>query len=76
MLERLRAWWRARQRGEKRVAPPGVRGRVYVRKDALSDGGPDQIKVDAEPQAYISARVIRADGRVEDLGVIAGPRGE
>ena len=26
----------------------------------------------AEPKAYISARVIRADGTIEDLGIISG----
>lgn len=67
MLKRILEYFAARKRGEKRVAPAGVRGRVYVRTE--NEGG--GVEARAEPQASISARVIRADGRVEDHGVIS-----
>jgi len=69
---RLREWWQARKRGERRIAPPGVRGRVYERK-----GGGGPLAVRGIPEASISARVFRAaTGQWEDLGVISKPKKE
>lgn len=60
---------KAYRRGEKRIAPFGSTGRVYApRKPSPSDGGP--INSQTEPKLAISARIIRADGTVEDLGKV------
>ena len=63
--------WKAKRRGEVRVAP-GLRGRVYARKEGRASG---MEPVLAEPEATISAKVYRAaTGQWEDLGVIAKPK--
>jgi hypothetical protein len=36
-MRRLLEWFRAWRRGERRVARPGVRGRVYERKQGAGD---------------------------------------
>lgn len=54
LLERYRAW----RRGEKRIAPRGVRGRVYRKK-----GEPDTrggLQSTASPVVTVTARVYRA----------------
>jgi hypothetical protein len=65
LLELFYAW----RRSERRIAPVGATGRVYARinDDATS---PSSMVAKASPVGTISAKVIRADGRVEDLGVI------
>lgn len=65
--------FKAARRGERRVAPYGTRGRVYEAKPGSKKQPFDKIKAKARPTATISARVIRADGTIEELGVIAGP---
>lgn len=74
MFDRLKEWNESRKRGEKRVAPKGQRGRVYAGpKDAPNpppDGNPHKAAI-AKGQLKVSARVIRADGTIEDLGVIS-----
>lgn len=52
-------------RGEKRVAPRSVRGRVYVnRKTNTSVGGP-VVHVKSGKKASLKIRITRADGTVE-----------
>lgn len=71
-MHRLGEWFRARQRGDKRVASKAVRGRVYVRKE---DSG-NRLGAEALPQATIRARVYRVvTGKWEDLGIISKQEG-
>jgi hypothetical protein len=61
---------KAYRRGEVRVAPRGVTGRVYARKDG-QDSSPGSIELQASSVGTISAKVYRArTGTWEDLGVI------
>lgn len=55
ILNRLSAWWQARQRGEVRVAPEGVRGRVFAKKE----GGGSAIASRAKLKPDIALRVFR-----------------
>ncbi len=72
MIRRVWEDWKAKRRGEVRVAP-GLRGRVYARKEDRASGGGSMIGL-ADSEATISARVYRAaTGEWEDLGVIAEP---
>jgi hypothetical protein len=59
---------KALRRGEKRVAPFGSTGRVYAKRKPASDDG--AINPKTKPNLSISARVIRADGTVEDMGEV------
>lgn len=52
MFEAIRAWWR----GEKRVQPSGVRGRVYERKESLVE---PQVKARTVPKVTVKTRVIK-----------------
>jgi hypothetical protein len=67
ILELFHAW----RRNERRLdVPVGARGRVFQRK--VDDGSsPSKMVASSQPRGYISARIIRADGTVEDLGIIA-----
>ncbi len=74
-LRELLDHFQAKRRGEVKVAPYGSRGRVYAPPKGERDHDRDMnagnvIAVKAKPRARISARVIRADGRIEDLGVL------
>lgn len=61
----LKAW----RRGETRIAPRGVTGRIYARKRGDSDG---LAPVHTAGDCIISAKVYRAaTGRWEELGVIS-----
>ena len=63
-----RAWedWKAHRRGEKRVAPRQLTGRVYARQ------GGGATNATSKPKGTISAKVYRANsGAWEDLGVIS-----
>jgi hypothetical protein len=71
LLELFYAW----RRNERRIAPVGAKGRIYVRKDGDSSS-PSSIVAKSSPVGTISAIVIRADGRVEDLGVIGNVKVE
>lgn len=63
MLRRLIEAYGAWRRGERRVAPHGVRGRVYERK-----GEAGSLTAMAQPTATIKARVFRAaTGKWEDV---------
>lgn len=66
---------KARKRGEARVAPRGVTGRIYARQSDAPPADAGAMAAKGEPQASISARVYRAaENRWYDLGVIAEPR--
>lgn len=54
-MRRLIEWFRAWRRGERRIAPHGVRGRVYARA-----GEGSGVRAKARPEAKITARVYRA----------------
>ena len=75
MLKRiLWAWedWKARRRGERRVAPYGATGRIYERIVEKESGPTRSIKVKTEGIVSISARKFNAaTGQWEDLGEIA-----
>lgn len=66
--------FKASRRGEKRIAPRNVRGRVYAKKagdeTAAAEGGM-QIVVKKEPVATLTMKVTRADGSVETITVPA-----
>ncbi len=74
-IVRPRELWdhfKAKRRGEKKVAPYGTRGRVYQ----PAEGEPDMnagnvMTVKKEPKVTIRAKVTRTDGTVEDHGVVA-----
>lgn len=68
-MNRIWEYMKARWRGEKREAPYGVRGRVYSKNGVVDQGGARLAT--SKGEAKLSARVIRADGTVEDLGVIS-----
>lgn len=62
---------KARRRGERRVAPDGVRGRVYApRKGAAIAAGKHDVR--PQPTIEVGIKVTRADGTVEDLGTVPG----
>lgn len=64
LIERIKAW----RRGEQRIAPPGVRGRIYSRR---AEEPPGEIAAVAKPTLSIAARVYRAATDTwEDLGTI------
>lgn len=60
LYEDVKAW----RRGETRVAPRGITGRVYVRKDG-NDTSPGLHKTKSEPLVTVEMKIIRADGTVE-----------
>lgn len=67
----LRTFWedvKARRRGETRVAPRGTRGRVYAKPEG---GSPAGMVATSRPKAAMTARIIRKDGTIEDLGTVA-----
>lgn len=67
----FRALWedfKAFRRGEKRVAPRQVRGRVYARKGG---GGGSSIVIGKTPKATLTMTVTRANGDVETIKVPA-----
>ena len=63
----LMEWYKARQRGEVRIAGPGVRGRVYAKKEAVeTNAGPGRI-FGGRGKATLEIEVRRADGTVERM---------
>lgn len=64
-MMRLYEWFKAWRRKEVRIAPKGVRGRVYAKKeDVKSSGG---LNVTVEPKVSCQVVVTRADGTVESF---------
>jgi len=66
LLEDLRAW----RRGEKRVAPRGVRGRVYSKRSVLKEQATTKAAADAalalsRAVGTVELRVVRKDGTEE-----------
>lgn len=69
----IRSLWedfKAFRRGEQRVTPRGVRGRIYSRVIGDSSS-PGSVNVKAGPTASLTMTVRRADGRVETITVPA-----
>lgn len=62
--------FKAHRRGEKRVAPRHVRGRVYAKKSGEADDGV-VFKVKKEPVATLTMKVTRENGTVEVIKVPA-----
>ncbi len=72
MWERIVDWYRAQRRGEKRVAPYGTRGRVFVKKnEPLSNQGPLMEPITSKATAVIHMKVMRANGEIEHITVPA-----
>ena len=70
--ERIIDWYRARQRGEVRVAPYGTRGRVFAKKnEPQSNQGPLMEPITSKATAVIHMKVTRANGDVEHITVPA-----
>lgn len=57
--------WR---RGEKRIAPAGATGRVYAQKEETG-GSAGRSLARAKSVVLVGARVIRANGTVENLEI-------
>lgn len=71
MIKTLWQDFKAWRRGEKRIAPRNVRGRVYERKNGdNAPAGRHQSK--AAGVAVLKARVIRLDGTTEEIEVNNG----
>ena len=71
----FRALWedfKAFRRGERRVAPRQIRGRVYAKKGAAPSSG--AVKTSARPSASLTMKITRADGSVETIKVPASIR--
>lgn len=68
--EDVKAW----QRGERRIAPAGVRGRVYAPKagSVAAEGQFNSRAMGARAKLHAEARVLRADGSVEHYKLIDG----
>jgi hypothetical protein len=66
LVEDVKAW----RRGERRVAPRGVRGRVYAPKEEAASGG-SVVRIRKEPIASLVMKVTRADGSTETIEVPA-----
>ena len=60
---------KAKRRKEKRVAPYGIRGRVYLRDGAPS--GPSVYGSCATPELTLNIKITRADGTVEYMNAPA-----
>ncbi len=75
MFDALRVRWqdfRAWRRGEKRVAPRGTRGRVYAPKGEIAGGAAGEHLVEQKTEFIVTARVIRADGRPDEIHDLSG----
>lgn len=63
--------WKARRRGEVRIAPPGATGRVYARRADIEPAAraPQQAgfvaKVPTEPKVTLRMKITRANGEIE-----------
>lgn len=66
MLRRLWEDFKARRRGEERVLPAGVRGRVYQEK-SVSEKPRGGTLVPARAVGTLKMKITRADGKVETI---------
>ena len=64
-MRRVIDWFQALRRGEKRIAPQGARGRVYVKRDGSNPQADDAKRVLVSPKAQCHVVVKRADGTTE-----------
>jgi hypothetical protein len=65
MFRGLSEWYRNRRRGEVRIAPRGVRGRVLAKKNPSGESGELMAPVKARPKGTMKMKVIRTDGSIE-----------
>lgn len=75
----LRWLWedfKAYRRGERRIAPRGSRGRIYEKKAGSSKRAGWHEARGGVKDITVTGRKIRADGTVEDLGVLSKGRPE
>lgn len=56
---------KAEERGEVRVAPSEVRGRVYEKRELVNADSGNSIIVMSEPLVNLEMKIIRANGDVE-----------
>ncbi len=73
MFTRIREFWRdvkAWRRGERRIAPRGVRGRIYEKRAAplgeIPGGSAGAHRAPTKTTFRMMARVIRADGSPDE----------
>ena len=67
MFERIRNAIGRWRRGDRRIAPRGVRGRVYRNP---ADDAPSGVKIPVDAKMNLSAKVTRADGTIEDYQIM------
>ena len=65
LVDQFRAW----RRGERRIAPYGVRGRVYERVKEPEKA--DDHNASAHGRAALEMKIVRADGTIETRRVKA-----
>ena len=68
MMGRLSEDFAAWRRGDRRVAPHGARGRIYVKKNGDNNKPPGLVRVGCRPTVRIGLKVMRTDGTVEYIG--------
>lgn len=69
LFSRIVDWYQARKRGERRIAPYDVKGRVYEKIDknvVVTKAGADMASRKVG-KVTVKARIIRKDGTVEEL---------
>lgn len=73
MFKRITESFKAWRRGERRVAPHGVRGRVYEKKDPQHDttGSGGGREISSRGTATLHMKVLRQDGTSEEIEVPA-----
>lgn len=72
MFSRIKNAYKAWRRGERRIAPPGVTGRVYEKKNPKAEkSAADGIEISAGPTAVLDITITRADGSVEKRSIPA-----
>ena len=65
MFRGISDWYRNLRRGERRIAPRGVRGRVLAKKNPTDESGDLVAPAKARPKGHIKMKVTRKDGSVE-----------
>ena len=69
MIKRFKDWCCALRRGEKRVAPQGVRGRVYEKRDGSDGGHPGHMPVIVDPNRMLKPSRVWVDAEQRWYGV-------
>ena len=69
MIKRFCDWCSALRRGEKRVAPRGVRGRVFEKRDGTDGGHPSNMPVIVDPNRMLKPSRVWVDAEQRWYGV-------